>query len=313
MEKISIVIPVYNGADYLGAAIRSALEQTWENKEIIVVNDGSNDNGATREVVERYQDKITYYEKPNGGTATALNYGIERMKGTYFSWLSHDDLYLPDKLRHQMLMLGKGTDPTQIIAGNYVLINEHGIPFRIMDFYQLYGEKNLKKPLLPVFHCAVNGCTLLIHKSHFDRVGLFREDLRTTQDYDLWFRMFRGKSVLYTKELDVISRVHQAQTSVRYIDTHEEECSELWLRLFESLNDQEKEMIGGDLDTFYADMYNHFKYHTSYGRVAAELGKHTDRDDISLRKQEKRKDRLLNSVRMQWIYWKYKPLIIMRG
>ena len=152
MEKVSIVIPVYNGSDYLDAAIQSALAQTWENCENIVVNDGSNDHGATASVAERYQDRITYYEKSNGGTATALNYGIERMKGTYFSWLSHDDLYLPNKLRNQMNLLDRKGDPKRVIAGNYALVQDQGRPYHIMDFHQLYGKSALETPLFPVFH-----------------------------------------------------------------------------------------------------------------------------------------------------------------
>ena len=311
MEKVSIVIPVYNGSDYLDVAIQSALAQTWENYEVIVVNDGSDDHGATASVAERYQDRITYYEKRNGGTATALNYGIERMKGTYFSWLSHDDIYLPNKLRNQMKLLDRQGEPNRVIVGNYALVQDWGMPYHIMDFQQLYGKRALETPLFPVFHCAVNGCTLLIHKSHFDRVGLFREDLKTTQDYDMWFRMFREQSVTYSKGVDVVSRVHPRQTSVRFIQSHEDECTELWLRLFNSLTDQEKKAIGGNKDTFYSDMYNHFRYHTSYQKVAEMLGEYAQSDHISLRRQETGRVRLWNKMRMQHIYYRNKALLTM--
>ena len=90
---ISIVIPVYNGSNYLREAIDSALRQTYKNIEVLVINDGSNDNGATARIAKSYGKKIRYFEKPNGGVATALNMGIQKMRGEYFSWLSHDDLY----------------------------------------------------------------------------------------------------------------------------------------------------------------------------------------------------------------------------
>ena len=95
---VSIVIPVYNGANYLRQAIESALGQTWENCEILVVNDGSDDGGDTEQAALEFKDRIRYFRKENGGVASALNYGIQRMQGEYFSWLSHDDWYYPDKI-----------------------------------------------------------------------------------------------------------------------------------------------------------------------------------------------------------------------
>lgn len=96
--KVTIVIPAYNAANYLAEAVESAINQTYENIEIIVVNDGSNDNGATADVAKKYRNSIRYIEKGNGGSSSALNCGILNMTGEWFSWLSHDDLYCPDKV-----------------------------------------------------------------------------------------------------------------------------------------------------------------------------------------------------------------------
>ena len=95
---VSIIVPVYNGANYMREAIDSALEQTYENKEIIVVNDGSRDDGETERIALSYGDRIRYCHKENGGVSSALNLGISQMKGAYFSWLSHDDKYTPEKV-----------------------------------------------------------------------------------------------------------------------------------------------------------------------------------------------------------------------
>ena len=99
---VSIVIPAYNASNYLADAVNSALAQTYKNIEIIVVNDGSKDDGATRAVAETFGDKIRYFEKENGGSSSALNYGIKLMKGEWFSWLSHDDLYYPKKIEKEI-------------------------------------------------------------------------------------------------------------------------------------------------------------------------------------------------------------------
>ena len=105
--KISIIIPVYNGSNYMKEAIDSAINQTYKNYEIIVVNDGSNDNGETEKIALEYGNKIKYYHKKNGGVSSALNYGIEKMTGEYFSWLSHDDVYTNDKIQNQINALNK--------------------------------------------------------------------------------------------------------------------------------------------------------------------------------------------------------------
>ena len=102
---VSIIIPVYNGSNYLKKAIDSALSQTYKNIEIIVVNDGSKDDGATEQVALSYGDKINYYLKENGGVSSALNFGISKMKGDYFSWLSHDDEYTQTKIEKNKVKL----------------------------------------------------------------------------------------------------------------------------------------------------------------------------------------------------------------
>ena len=88
--KISIIIPVYNGSNYLQEAIESCLQQTYKEYEIIVVNDGSNDSGKTRAIAQKYDKQIRYFEKENGGVSSALNFGISKMEGDFFAWLSQD-------------------------------------------------------------------------------------------------------------------------------------------------------------------------------------------------------------------------------
>lgn len=271
LPKVSIIIPVYNGADYLSEAIESALAQTWKNTEVIVINDGSNDQGATERIALSYGNRIRYIRKDNGGVASALNRGIQEMTGDYFSWLSHDDLYLPRKIEHQMKLLRRCGNPTQIVAGGYYIVDGNKQPLGVMDFYQLYPKKKLEIPLFPVFHCAVNGCTMLIHKSHFERVGVFDEGLPTTQDYDLWFRMLRGQRLVYTRWLDVVSRAHEGQTSQQFHSEHNIECTNLWIDLLKKVSLEEKRQIGGNESAFYSDLFSHFFYYTNYSSVVDYL------------------------------------------
>ena len=124
--KVSIIIPVYNGSLYMREAINSALSQTYRNIEVIVVNDGSNDEGKTKDIALSYGGQIRYFEKENGGVSTALNLGIQNMSGEYFSWLSHDDKYLPDKVEKQIKTLLKVPDKNAVCICRDKQIDKNG-------------------------------------------------------------------------------------------------------------------------------------------------------------------------------------------
>ena len=213
--KVSIIIPAHNGSNYLEQAIDSALRQTYENVEVIVVNDGSNDEGATEKIAKYYGDRIRYFHKENGGVASALNFGIQKMTGSYFSWLSHDDLYEKTKIEDQVrLALSLQTDNTIIVCNARVLF-QNGIKKK-----GLIDKKTFK--YFDIFlaisaDVGINGCTLLIPKKAFVESGGFDVNLPVTQDYDLWFRLshtYKYKFVLLEKNL-VVYRRHDEQDSVK--------------------------------------------------------------------------------------------------
>ena len=108
--KVTIIIPVYNGSNFLAEAIDAALAQTYQNCEILVVNDGSTDSGASEKIALSYGDKVRYYLKENGGVSSVLNYAFEKMNGEWFSWLSHDDLYYPEKIEKQIAFINELID-----------------------------------------------------------------------------------------------------------------------------------------------------------------------------------------------------------
>ena len=122
---VSIVIPVYNGARYVGQAIESALGQDYPSIEVIVVNDGSTDEGRTREAIAPYLPRVRYFEKPNGGVASALNFGIAQMRGGYLSWLSHDDLYRSDKVSRQVARMSE-LESEAILYTDFDIVDENG-------------------------------------------------------------------------------------------------------------------------------------------------------------------------------------------
>ena len=261
--KVSIVIPAYNGSNYLAEAIDSALAQTYKNTEIIVVNDGSTDNGDTEEVAKSYGDKICYYKKENGGVATALNFGIQKMEGEYFSWLSHDDMYEKTKIEDQVDYLNKLNREDVIIACNAKVLFASGIKkkesidvntFKFMDIFISTSAM-----------VGVNGCSLLIPKIAFEVCGDFDANLPVTQDYDLWFRMKdKFKFVLLDKYL-VISRRHAEQDSVKKQKHLYEAGDQLHYNFFKTISYDRFEEYFKDNKKNIKHTYDNYKIYKSRG------------------------------------------------
>ncbi|MFB3167772.1 glycosyltransferase [Neobacillus sp. 179-C4.2 HS] len=202
--KVSIIIPFYN-CQYVDQAINSALNQTYPNIEIIVVDDGST---IYTEKITPFLGKITYLKKENGGTATALNYGIRSATGEYIAWLSSDDYFLPHKISRQIsFMLNRNAEAS---FTNYDIIDKNNkviIPwacYRISDLKQIY------KAFLTFNINPVNGCTVVMKKDLFDRIGYFNPYHRYTHDYEMWLRLLvKGHQLHFLDEVLVKFRQHE--------------------------------------------------------------------------------------------------------
>lgn len=241
---VSIVIPVYNGENYLREAIDSALAQTYKNIEIIVVNDGSRDDGKTHEIALSYGDKIRYFHKENGGCASALNEGIRHARGDYFSWLSHDDRYLPEKIDSQVgLACGTGDDSVIVYSG-YHLIDKESRRLNAVRPDLHLDSQELSISLLPLMRGLIHGCGLLIPMRFFRVYGVFDESLLSTQDYALWFTFFRNAKLVYDHNICVESRIHPDQGTHK-ITNHIQECNDLWIGFLNQLTDDEMRQMQG--------------------------------------------------------------------
>jgi glycosyltransferase involved in cell wall biosynthesis len=254
--KVSIVIPVYNGGNFMKEAINSALNQTYANTEVIVINDGSTDDGETERIALSYGNRIRYFSKSNGGVATALNDGVKNMTGEYFSWLSHDDVYTPEKIQSQIQLLASLDDKTIFVSCGFTIIDHQGKEMSRTYFHQEFTKEQLRRPLFALLRGCVNGCALLIHRSHFERVGLFDPRLPTTQDFDLWFRMMRGKPMEFHEGYLLKSRSHENQDSKKNLTAHVAECNRLWIGFMETLTEQEMCEIDGSPYWFYKNTHD---------------------------------------------------------
>lgn len=209
---VSIVIPVYNGVNYLQQAIDSALAQTYAHVEVIVINDGSDDNGLTESIAKSYGDKIKYHYKPNGGVATALNAGIRLASGDYISWLSHDDLYHTNKIERQIAFLLSQPSANVVPYSDYEAVDADNNFIRTVKLADADAADPRQAFIILLFKSSVHGCSLLLPKKCFTEVGYFAENLRTTQDYDLWFKLLKnGYEFRHMPEVLISSRWHKEQ------------------------------------------------------------------------------------------------------
>lgn len=211
---VSIVIPVYNGSNFLKEAIQSALSQTYNNIEIIVVNDGSNDNNKTEQIALSFKNKIRYLKKNNGGVSSALNLGIRKMNGDFFSWLSHDDLYEKDKIQNQIEYF-LDNPKLNVIGCNFKTKNQN---------------TSIIKTFKPKLKIIVNGrdaltnwidfCCLLIKKKAIIEANYFNENNKTCQDLEMILRLVERTPIHILDQTLVTRREHDEQGVIARITAH---------------------------------------------------------------------------------------------
>ena len=208
--EVSVIIPTFNRAVFLAEAVKSVLEQTYTDFELIVVDDGSNDN--TKEVLEPFAGRIRYFYQPNRGPSSARNLGICQAKGRYLSFLDSDDLWLPRKLEKQMAFIDSYPD-CKICYTDEIWIR-HGRRVNPKKKHQKYSGWIFQR-MLPL--CIVSPSSVLIERAVFDKVGLFDESLPACEDYDLWLRIGRYYPFYFISEPLIIKRGGHADQLSRQI------------------------------------------------------------------------------------------------
>ena len=239
---VSIIIPVYNGANYVQNAIECALNQTYTNIEVLVINDGSNDNGETETAVKKYENRVRYIKKENGGVSSALNLAIREMRGEWFSWLSHDDAYYPDKVKKQveavnMLMETEKLPKEKIVIyGANERIDKHGDVILKKKFNVKNQENNIDLILSNIKHYIICGCAVLVSKEALLRVGGFNEQIRTVSDAECFYKLlFDGCRFYFLYDVLVQSRQHKSQVGKTKAELLERETDDFHVWMLEEI------------------------------------------------------------------------------
>ncbi|HEX8148862.1 MAG TPA: glycosyltransferase [Pyrinomonadaceae bacterium] len=209
-------MPAYNAGRYIAESVESVRGQTFQDWELVVVDDGSSDD--TGEVARRLaaaDARVRYVRRPNGGQAAARNTGLAEARGRLVAFLDADDLWLPEKLALQIaVMEEKGVD--LVYTDGYIFSEDGAVPAE-ERFHILPGEARGVEMFRTLFTSnRIGTLSVLVKRSALDAVGLFDEDraYQNSEDYDLWLRLARwGASFYGMTEKLMRYRRHAAATT----------------------------------------------------------------------------------------------------
>ena len=178
----SVVMSVFNGEEYLELAIESILNQTFEDFEFIIVNDGSSDK--TEQIIKQYDDsRINYIYQDNAGLPAALNNGIAGAKGQYIVRMDAVDTSLPDRIEFQVKFMTDHPN-VDLMGGQVYLIDENG---EQAGFKAKPTEPKIIYDALE-YACTINHPTYIVKKQLYNELGGYREQFIYAQDYDFLLR-----------------------------------------------------------------------------------------------------------------------------
>ena len=199
---VSVIMPAYNAERYIADAIQSALDQTYSNWELIVVDDGSTD--GTAEVVRRFtteDSRIKYFFQENGRLGKARNTGIENSNGPLIAFLDSDDLWLRDKLELQVSTLGE--TKVDVIFSNGFIFHGADVAGETETFPIVTGRIEGDEMLdLLLAHNRIPVLSVLMRREIFDEAGPFEESpvYHGCEDYDLWVKLAKRRAVFFGME-----------------------------------------------------------------------------------------------------------------
>lgn len=202
--KISVIIPNYNYEKFISATIESVLSQTYENIEIIVVDDGSKDNSL--EVLKNFGDKIRVVQQKNAGVSAARNHGVSLSNGDFVAFLDADDIWLPEKLQCQINKFNADSK-IGLVHCSMTLIDPQNKPIGENN----NGQEGFVSHEFLRFERGVvvgAGSTALVKRKSFDEVGGFDLRLSTAADWDFCYQVSRKYKLGFVTKPLVLYRMH---------------------------------------------------------------------------------------------------------
>jgi len=210
--RVSVILPCYNGARWIGQAIESVLAQTYKDFELLIIDDGSKDN--SKEIVASYlcDERMRYIRQENRGFSAAVNRGIKESNGGLIGFIGQDDLWMPNKLELQVNYLSEHRD-VDLVHSNYCSIDSEGriIGVRDIKIPQVSSKKKVVEHLF--LNNFIGFETVLVKRKCFNEVGFFDERMVGFSDHDMWLRLAGSFNIGYLDLPLVKKRQHEFQLS----------------------------------------------------------------------------------------------------
>lgn len=207
---VSVIIPTYNREKFIGAAVKSVLDQTFKDFEIIVVDDGSTD--GTADVVKEFSsEKIRYIYQPNQGRSRARNHALELAKGRYLAFLDSDDLYLPEKLGMQVDFMDKRPDCGMVYTSAHC-IDENGNS--LPHVYEARVSGWIYKDIAFFVPVTITLPTVMARREVFEVVGGFDENMERFEDTDMWRRISKTFQIGAMQTYTCLLRTHHENSLI---------------------------------------------------------------------------------------------------
>ena len=206
---VSIIIPLYNAESYIAETITSAMNQTWVNKEVIIIDDGSTDNSLA--IAKGFEnDWIKVFTQKNSGASVARNKGLDEAEGDYIQFLDADDLLSADKIESQLILLDGTTNTIANCATVYFFDGEDAAAKQPVHEWYREGSKDNIQYLLKLYGGQILGPSyggmITVHawlcpKSVIDKAGKWNEELTVDDDGEFFCRvMLSSNEILYSEK-----------------------------------------------------------------------------------------------------------------
>lgn len=231
MPKVSVIMPVYNGQEFLRETMDSVLNQTFTDFEFIIINDASKD--STEEIIKSYEDDRIVYLKneQNLGVAGALNRGLENAKGEYVARIDADDIAMPERFQKQVEFMDKHPDVG--VCGSHIRIFEQDGAERDFKYSELDAE--LRVDML--FNSAFAHPAVMLRKSVLDKNKIFyNRDFEKAEDYRMWYDIMRVSKGYNLQEPLLRYRHHQNQVTKVKVEEQTVAVNKMRKVMYDTLN-----------------------------------------------------------------------------